>query len=62
VFSAINVDSGKVVWQYKVKQPLIGGALLTAGNLVFMGEVMATTTRLMRGAAPACGSLISERV
>jgi outer membrane protein assembly factor BamB len=38
VFSAINVDSGKVVWQYKAKQPLIGGALVTAGNLVFMGE------------------------
>jgi outer membrane protein assembly factor BamB len=38
VFSAINVDSGKVVWQYKAKQPLIGGALVTAGDLVFMGE------------------------
>jgi PQQ-dependent dehydrogenase (methanol/ethanol family) len=38
VFSAINVDTGKVVWQYKAKQPLIGGALATAGNLVFMGE------------------------
>ncbi len=38
VFTAINVDSGKVAWQYKAKQPLIGGALATAGNLVFMGE------------------------
>jgi alcohol dehydrogenase (cytochrome c) len=38
VFTAINVDTGKVAWQYKAKQPLIGGALATAGNLVFMGE------------------------
>jgi alcohol dehydrogenase (cytochrome c) len=38
VFSAINVDTGKIAWQYQAKQPLIGGALATAGNLVFMGE------------------------
>jgi PQQ-dependent dehydrogenase (methanol/ethanol family) len=38
VFVAINVDTGKIAWQYKTKQPLIGGALATAGNLVFMGE------------------------
>jgi alcohol dehydrogenase (cytochrome c) len=38
VFTAINVDTGAVAWQYKAKQPLIGGALATAGNLVFMGE------------------------
>jgi glucose dehydrogenase len=38
VFSAVNVDTGKLVWQYKANQPLIGGALATAGNLVFMGE------------------------
>jgi glucose dehydrogenase len=25
-------------WQYKAPQPLIGGALATAGNVVFMGE------------------------
>lgn len=38
VFSAVNVDTGKIAWQYHAKQPLIGGALATAGNLVFMGE------------------------
>ncbi|HEY4971132.1 MAG TPA: PQQ-binding-like beta-propeller repeat protein [Steroidobacteraceae bacterium] len=38
VFAAVDVDTGKIVWQYKAKQPLIGGALATAGNLVFMGE------------------------
>jgi alcohol dehydrogenase (cytochrome c) len=35
---AIDVNTGKVAWQYKAPQPLIGGALATAGNLVFMGE------------------------
>ena len=38
VFAAVNVDTGKMAWSYKAKQPLIGGALATAGNLVFMGE------------------------
>lgn len=38
VFTAVNVDTGRVAWQYRAKQPLIGGALVTAGNLVFMGE------------------------
>jgi len=37
-FSAINVDTGKIDWQYKAPQPLIGGALATGGNLVFTGE------------------------
>jgi alcohol dehydrogenase (cytochrome c) len=37
-FVAINVDTGKVAWQYMAPQPLMGGALATAGNLVFMGE------------------------
>ncbi|TAL85425.1 MAG: pyrrolo-quinoline quinone [Rhodanobacter sp.] len=37
-FTAINVDTGHIAWQYHARQPLIGGALATAGNLVFMGE------------------------
>jgi alcohol dehydrogenase (cytochrome c) len=37
-FVALDVETGKVAWQYKAPQPLIGGALATAGNLVFMGE------------------------
>jgi len=37
-FTAINVNSGKVDWQAKVPQPMMGGALATAGNLVFTGE------------------------
>ncbi len=37
-FTAIDVKTGKIAWQYKAPQPLIGGVLATAGNLVFMGE------------------------
>ncbi|MGI9077223.1 MAG: pyrroloquinoline quinone-dependent dehydrogenase [Gemmatimonadaceae bacterium] len=37
-FSAINVDDGKIAWQRKVADPMIGGALATAGNLVFVGQ------------------------
>ncbi|BDB28167.1 hypothetical protein CTP10_R55780 [Cupriavidus sp. P-10] len=36
--SAVNIDSGKVAWDYKTEQPLIGGVLATAGGLVFTGE------------------------
>jgi alcohol dehydrogenase (cytochrome c) len=37
-FTAIDVDTGKVAWQAKTPQPMMGGALATAGNLVFTGE------------------------
>ena len=37
-FTAINVENGKVDWQAKAPQPMMGGALATAGNLVFTGE------------------------
>ncbi|MGF6936536.1 alcohol dehydrogenase (cytochrome c) [Paraburkholderia sp. UCT70] len=36
--AAVNVDTGKIVWSFKTDQPLIGGVLVTAGNLVFNGE------------------------
>ncbi|HXX83964.1 MAG TPA: PQQ-binding-like beta-propeller repeat protein [Casimicrobiaceae bacterium] len=35
---AVNMDTGKVAWGAKTPQPLIGGVLATAGNLVFNGE------------------------
>ncbi|HEX4943307.1 MAG TPA: PQQ-binding-like beta-propeller repeat protein, partial [Usitatibacteraceae bacterium] len=35
---AVNLDNGKLVWQHKTPQPLIGGVLATAGGLVFNGE------------------------
>jgi alcohol dehydrogenase (cytochrome c) len=37
-FVAINTDTGKIAWTVITPQPLMGGALATAGNLVFMGE------------------------
>lgn len=37
-YSAINLATGKVVWQNKVDQPMMGGALATAGGLTFTGE------------------------
>jgi PQQ-dependent dehydrogenase (methanol/ethanol family) len=36
--SAVNIDTGKIAWDFKTDQPLIGGVLATAGNLVFNGE------------------------
>ncbi|MGT2505447.1 outer membrane protein assembly factor BamB family protein [Cupriavidus basilensis] len=36
--SAVNIDTGKVAWDFKTEQPLIGGVLATAGGLVFNGE------------------------
>jgi PQQ-dependent dehydrogenase (methanol/ethanol family) len=35
---AVNLDTGKVAWGAKTPQPLIGGVLATAGDLVFNGE------------------------
>jgi len=37
-FSAVNVDNGKIAWQNKTEQPMVGGALATAGGVVFVGE------------------------
>ena len=36
--SAVNLDTGKVAWKFDTEQPLIGGVLATAGDLVFNGE------------------------
>jgi alcohol dehydrogenase (cytochrome c) len=37
-FTAIDLNTGKRAWQVKTDQPMIGGAMATAGNLVFTGE------------------------
>jgi alcohol dehydrogenase (cytochrome c) len=37
-FTAIDTTTGKVTWQKKVAQPMMGGSLATAGGLVFTGE------------------------
>jgi len=37
-FVAIDTETGKIAWTVMTKEPLIGGALATAGNLAFFGE------------------------
>jgi glucose dehydrogenase len=37
-FTAIDVNAGRVRWQHHTLRPLVGGALATAGGLVFYGE------------------------
>jgi alcohol dehydrogenase (cytochrome c) len=37
--SAVDVDTGRIAWQYKSDLPMVGGVLATAGNLVFCGEM-----------------------
>ncbi len=38
LFSAVDLKTGKIAWQNKVPQPMMGGALATAGGLSFTGE------------------------
>lgn len=38
LLSAIDLQSGKILWQQKTPEPLVGGVLATAGGLVFTGE------------------------
>ncbi|HNH16652.1 PQQ-binding-like beta-propeller repeat protein [Zoogloea sp.] len=38
VLAAIDLKTGHVRWQHRTREPLIGGTLATAGNLVFVGE------------------------
>ncbi len=36
--TAVDYNTGKLAWQVKTPQPMIGGILATAGGLVFAGE------------------------
>lgn len=38
MFSAISVNTGKLLWQKKIDDPMVGGVLATGGRLVFTGE------------------------
>jgi PQQ-dependent dehydrogenase (methanol/ethanol family) len=38
LFSAVDLKTGKIAWQKKVPQPMMGGSLATAGGLTFTGE------------------------
>lgn len=36
--TAVDYDTGKISWQVRTAQPMIGGVLATAGGLLFTGE------------------------
>jgi glucose dehydrogenase len=36
--TAVDYNTGKIRWQVKTEQPMIGGVLATAGGLLFTGE------------------------
>lgn len=36
--NAVDANTGKLLWQTKVAGPMVGGAVATAGNLVFSGS------------------------
>jgi len=36
--AAVDLDTGKLAWKADTEQPLMGGVLATAGNVVFTGE------------------------
>lgn len=38
LLSSIDLSTGKIAWQQKTDQPLVGGVLATAGGLLFTGE------------------------
>jgi len=38
LLSAIDLKTGKLLWQHRTPEPLVGGVLATAGGLVFTGE------------------------
>jgi glucose dehydrogenase len=38
ILSAIDLSTGKIVWQNKIDQPMVGGVLVTEGGLLFTGE------------------------
>lgn len=37
-FTAMDLATGKIAWQNRMEQPMMGGSLATAGGLVFTGE------------------------
>lgn len=37
-FTALNLRTGRIAWQNRIDQPMMGGSLATAGGLVFTGE------------------------
>ena len=54
--AAVDYNTGKMAWKFDTEQPLIGGALATAGGLVFYGE----GNGLFRALDAANGKLLWE--
>ena len=46
--TAVDYNTGKIRWQVKTPQPMIGGVLATAGGLVFTGEAQRPVQGLRR--------------
>lgn len=42
VLSAIDVSTGEIAWQRQVPAPMIGGTLVTAGDVLFVGQSTGT--------------------
>jgi len=38
LLSALSLNTGKILWQTKVDDPMVGGSLATAGGILFTGE------------------------
>jgi len=54
--SAVNIDTGKVAWKYDTEQPLIGGALATAGAWCSSAKATACSRRSTPRRAACCGN------
>jgi outer membrane protein assembly factor BamB len=54
--TAVNYNTGKIVWQAKTPQPMIGGILMTAGGLVFAGEGNGWFKAYDSASGKVCGS------
>jgi glucose dehydrogenase len=37
LFSAVDLNTGRIAWQAQIPDPMIGGAMVTAGGVVFVG-------------------------
>ena len=54
--TAVDYNTGKIKWQVKTPQPMIGGILATAGGLVFTGEGNGKFAAYNSSTARNCGA------
>ena len=53
--TAVDYNTGKIRWQVKTPQPMIGGILATAGGVVFAGEATAASELMTQRTGKCCG-------